>query len=151
MEVAVVQVPIFTSGSYFVGQYLIGPYISFPLGSDKLQLEGKVLVGLVDAAYPTLTGSLNGGGYSYSQTITMKGGSDFGYRVGVGLKYMIADIIGLHFGVGYTGSNVTYSSATQSQSETYAGTTTCSTYTDPVSKTMSLSLIQVTIGVSVDL
>jgi len=132
-----------SSGNYFVGQYLVGPYVALPLGSNKLQLELKGLVGLVTANYPTIDYAQGLG----TGTITVKSGSGFGYRFGAGLKYMVADMIGLHFDLGYTGSSITYSSSTQTQS---FGSMSQSE-TDPVSKTMSLSLMQVTVGVSVDL
>jgi len=132
-----------SSGNYYVGQYLIGPYFAFPLGSDKVSLELKGLVGLVTANYPTIDYAEGLG----TGSIAVKSGSGFGYSGVVGLKYMLTDMFGLHLDVGYLGSSISYSSSTQTQS--YAGMS--QSYTDPVSKTMSLSLIQVTIGASVDL
>jgi len=155
--------PTFTaSKSYYIGQYLVGPCLKLPAG-DKLRIEAQILVGLVTANYPSLsyTYSTSGGTapFNYSETGTetysSSSGSGFGYNIGAGLEYMATDMIGLHLNVGYTGSSLSYSSYTQasSSSYTFGGTTSSSssagTYNIP--KTMSMGLLQITVGVSIDI
>lgn len=155
--------PTFTaSKSYYIGQYLIGPCLKLPAG-DKLRIEAQILVGLVTSSMPTLSYSYSASGgtppFNYSETVTAtmssSSGSGFGYNIGAGAEYMVTDMIGLHLNVGYTGSSQSYASYTQASSGSYTlgGTTTSnsSSNTYNVAKTMSMSLLQVTLGASIDL
>ena len=138
--------PAFTvSGSYYVGQYLIGPYVSIPAGS-KLRIEIKALVGLTSVNYPTLSYSYSFFGSPISETITVKSSSGFGYNFGAGIKYMVTDMVGLHFNVCYAGCSASYPSYTATASDG----TNSSSQTHNTAMAMSLSEIQVTVGASID-
>lgn len=158
--------PTFTSNSYYVGQYLIGPSLKLPAG--KFNIEGQILVGLLSTTYPTLTQNIDqtsgGGGFTYTETgtsvTTFKSASGFGYNISAGIEDKIAPLIGLHLDVGYTGSSLSYASYTQvtsgtdTETITGLGTTTTSfnnTSTNNSAKTLSVGMLQITLGVSVDL
>ncbi len=143
------NLPAFTaSGSYYIGQYLLGPCINIPAGTGGLSIEAKALFGLTTANYPGLSYSYSFFGTTISNTFSVKSASGFGYNVGAGLKYSLpGGLIGLHLGVAYGGSSISYPSYTSSYSD---GTTTQTT-TYNVPKAMSLAMLQITIGASVDL
>lgn len=98
-----------SSGSYYVGEYLLGPYCKFQVGPENLYIEGKALLGAATANYPTLTYSYTYMGTTATQTEVVKTGTGLCYTVGCGVKYSILNrLIGLHLGVAYTGSSITY-------------------------------------------
>jgi hypothetical protein len=137
------------------------------LPAGKFNIEGQILVGLVSTTYPTLTENLDqsstSGGITYSETgssiLSFKSSSGFGYNISAGIEDKIAPHIGLHLDVGYTGSSLSVASYTSTTSGTetvtIAGFTSSqafnSTNTDNNSKTLSVSLLQITLGLSVDL
>jgi Outer membrane protein beta-barrel domain len=140
--------PAFTSsGGYFIGQYLIGPYISIPVGGGKLKVEIKGLVGLTAANYPTLSYNYSALGITESESVTVKSYSGFGYNVGAGLEYMMSDMLGLHFNICYGGTSVSYPGYTVTATE---GTLSVN-QTHSTDLAMSLGLIQVTVGASIEL
>jgi hypothetical protein len=146
--------PTWTSSkNYFIGQYMVGPCLKLPAG-DKLRIEGQILVGLVTGSYPSLTGTLTEGANSFTETYAPTSSvSAFGYNINAGVEYMVTDMIGLHLNVGYTGSSFSYASYSTSASETVGGTTTIlqppTTYN--LAKTMSVGIMAITIGGSIDL
>lgn len=140
--------PVVTaSGSYYVGEYLIGPYILIPT-PGKLKIEFKALFGLTSMNYPTLSYSESAGGFTASGNITVKSASGFGYNIGAGIEYLVTDQIGLHFDIAYGGTTASYPSITQTASETGFPTTT---KTQNTAMTMSVGMIQPTVGVSINL
>ena len=155
--------PTFTaSGGYYIGQYMIGPCLKLRV-TDKIKIEGQILAGLLTGGYPILTQKINSSfvfeGTSYLETGTETyftvSSNAFAYNINAGIEYMITDMIGLHFNVGYTGSSLrfpTYANVANVQlvgggydrSENSGGV-----YNIP--KTMSIGLIQITVGGSIDL
>ena len=156
-----VPAPTWTSSkNYYIGEYLIGPCLRLPAGA-KLKIEAQVLVGLVTGSYPSLnsgTLSVSGPGYSdsYTETYsTVSSVSAFGYNFSAGFEYKVAPLIGLHLNAGYTGSSFSYANYTvaQTTSQTVFGVTSTnsSTQTYNVAKTMSMGILAITLGLSVDL
>lgn len=160
-------IPSFTTNKeYFIGQYLIGPYIQIPL-TNKLNLEFKGLFGLTSSNYPTLSYSSSFIISTYGQIETWatsnsyKTSLSFGYNIGAGLKYMITDVLGLHFNLCYGGAAASYSSYTETGttaisavtygSSTIPGSTSQINVTHKTPTTMSIGLIEVTVGASIDL
>jgi hypothetical protein len=146
--------------SYYIGQYMLGPCLKLPV-SGKLRIEGQILAGLVTGSYPTLTGDYSYSGHipglseSGTQTYTISSGSVFGYNINAGIEYMLIKIIGIHLNVGYTGSSFSYPTynIVNTQTQTLGGYTIFSTLTQNynVAKTMSMGLLQITTGASIDL
>jgi hypothetical protein len=153
--------PVYTvSGNYFIGQFLVGPYFNFS-ASDNLKIEFKALIGLTTANYPALsfTYNYNSAYETISETgsFTVNSTSGFGYNIGAGLEYMVTGNLGLHFNLCYGGSSISYPSYTRSYSEiiTILNSNTTTTpsnstiHNTPMS--MSIGLLQLTLGCSFDL
>lgn len=133
-----------TAKSYYLGQYLIGPFLALPAG-DKLKINLRLLVGLVTANTPTITVGENN---NVTSTYSGKGGSGFGYQFGAGIQYNFSESLGMMVNIGYTGSSISYTGYTQSQTNpalswTYTNTT--------LKQTMSMGLITATIGLAINL
>ncbi len=137
--------PVFSaSGSYYVGEYLFGFYFKVPLVSPNLSAEFNILFGDVMATYPTLTYTYTNMGVTASQAEKTNIGNGIGYNLAGGFKYTIANgKMALHLGAGYTGCSVSYPSYTVSTSGL------SNTYNVP--KSMSLGLLQFTIGGSIEI
>jgi opacity protein-like surface antigen len=72
---------------------LVGPYYRLPL-SDKFSIDGRLLVGLVDATLGGWTVLLTDGGIAHpnaTPTQDVAHAATFGGQVGIGLKYNITD------------------------------------------------------------
>lgn len=76
---------------------LIGPYYSLPL-SDKFSLDGRLLVGLVDASLVGWSVLLTDGGISHPDappTQDVAHAVTFGGQAGIGLRYQLTDKWGI--------------------------------------------------------
>lgn len=135
------------SGSYFVGEYLIGPYIYIPT-PGKIKVEFHALVGLTSMNYPNITYTETAFGFSVTDAIVVKSSSGFGYNIGAGLEYKLNDKIGIHLDVAYGGTTASYPSSTSTETETGF---TPQTQTHNTAVTMSVGMIQPTVGISVHL
>ncbi|HSY75649.1 MAG TPA: hypothetical protein VK890_02265 [Bacteroidia bacterium] len=132
----------FAVKSYYVGQYLVGPFLALPAG-DKLKINIRLLVGLVTASYPTST--ITDG--SFTDVTTASNASAFGYHFSAGIKYNFSDKLGLAVDLGYTGSSLTYSGYTDTQT---AGSNT-TTSTSGHKGTMALGLLTASVGIAFNL
>lgn len=155
--------PTFTaSGGYYVGQYMIGPCLKFRI-TDKIKIEGQILAGLLTGGYPVLSAKINNS-YAFDGYTTTEVGTEtffttssnaFAYNINAGIEYMLTNMIGLHFNVGYTGSSLTFADYANIEDVTVNGggffRPEIFGGVDNSPKTMSIGLIQVTIGGSVDL
>ena len=112
-------------GSHYIGSYLIGPFFTFPLYNSKLNLDLKLLGGLMTAQFPEIMENETYLGKSYAMTETIKSISAFGYNIGAGLSYKIIQHFGVKIGVDYLGGNPTFTSV--SGTSTVDGTTTFNT------------------------
>ncbi len=131
------------SGGYTSAEYLIGPFISFKIA--KIKIEAKLLGGMLTSNYPTLTIQ----NYGYSTIDAFENGKGFGYCAGAKVKYMLFDgLLGVGIGFNYVSSDITYSNWTQ----TYSGTYPLGFQpTLNGSTKMSLGLVQLTAGLSLDI
>jgi hypothetical protein len=130
---------------YHIMQYLIGAKYNLPI-SDNCSIEFKALVGFTTSNYlPSLIyfGSKDTVIYSYSA------GNGLGYNFGIGFRYNLdrddAFGLGIHVNLSYAGSDIKYP-------KYYATTFTphaTSTYNVP--KVMRLGILQLTVGISLDL
>jgi hypothetical protein len=144
---------IVTSGdSYYIIQYLIGPDFTIPLGKN-FSIEIKALAGLTTTNYPALTYV----GLTETEIFAFQGGNGFGYSAGTSLKFVTANgYIGVHLNINYVGSTINYSSYAEAfytpsspnpaLSNNYLGS---AIYNEQ--KSLMVSLIQVSLGVSVEL
>ncbi len=144
---------VVTSGdNYYILQYLIGPIYNLRL-AKYFSIELKALGGLTSTNYPTLSYS----GLPVSTLYSFPQGNGFGYNLGAGLKYTAAEgPIAVHLNVSYAGSVINYSSysialytPTTNNPATSNIYISSATYTEP--KSLSVSLLQVTMGLSVEL
>jgi hypothetical protein len=141
-------VAVTTGDNYNIVQYLIGPYINIPI-INNLSTEIKALAGFTTANYPGLNYlGLPSGELLY----TTPNSSAIGYAVGLGLKYTAVKTrglgLGLHLNVNYAASNITYSRysiTAYTPANTYINSTT---YNYP--KSLSLSILQITYGISLE-
>lgn len=140
------QVAVFTQADYTIMQYLIGPKVSLPI-SKTCSIEFKALAGLTTSNYPP---ALIYFGVKDTVIYTLGHGKGFGYNLGVGLKYYL-DIedeplgLGFHVNLSYAGSDIIYPNYTISPSNS----TTVYTYYVP--KHMALGILQLAVGVSLEL
>lgn len=141
-------VAVSTGDNYYTIQYLIGPYINIHL-YKKLGIELKLLAGPTTSNYPSIVYF----GLVKDLLYTIQGGSGLGYNIGGGIRYTVvnAGIFGLqlHLNVNYAGSNITfpyYSITSYTPTNVYIAS---STYNIP--KTMSLNMLQATLGISIEL
>lgn len=136
-------VSAYTGYEYYVTQFLVGPKLNFPL-SRYCSVECKALAGLTTIQNPNLVF------YNVKDTTVYSypGVSAFGYNLGLGFKYVAAEgYIGLHFSVSYAGAVFKYPNYTVYYS---AGAITYNnTYNS--SKTMTLGILQVAVGISIEL
>jgi hypothetical protein len=139
---------ITSSDEFFITQYLAGAYMKIPV-SKFCCIELKALAGLTTADNPGLT-------YTGLQEIviyTYPEGSGFGYNVGGGIKYAIETEgklgLGLHLNINYAGSYIKYSGYSVT---TYnPAFTLINSYNYNVPLSMSLGILQLTIGASLEL
>ncbi|HTA28042.1 MAG TPA: hypothetical protein VK809_09655 [Bacteroidia bacterium] len=147
---------VVTSGdSYYILQYLIGPDAELRIGK-YFKIEAKALIGLMSANYPTLSYSGLPNGlptalYSFPQ------GSGFSYNLGTGIKYIAAEgPVAVHVDVAYAGSTVNFSSYSMAlytpptnNPATSNNYISSAVYNTP--KSLSVSMFQFTLGLSVEL
>lgn len=136
-----------TGDNYSVTQYLIGPYISItPV--DRLDIEIKALYGITTANYP----GLDYIGGSEITLYTARASSTMGYNVGIGIKFMAEEVkeigLALHLNVNYMGTNINYPSYSITNYTPFDVFINSSTYNTP--KTMTMNILQVTFGISVE-
>jgi hypothetical protein len=141
-------VAVSTGDDYYIIQYLIGPYVNIHIYKN-LGIEFKILAGPTTSNYPSLIYF----GLVTDLLYTIHEGSGLGYNFGGGIRYTVVKtgIFGLelHFNVNYAGANITYpyySITAYTPSYVYLSS---STYNTP--KTMSMNMIQATLGVSIEL
>lgn len=142
--------PVEVSGNYYLGQYLIGPKYDIHV-AGKFSLEFRALAGIVTANYPSVSfPNNNSPGFTLEvSTTSFKPTSGFEYSLGMGFKYSIINgLMALHFNVNYAGANLIYPNYTITNTN---GGWLISSNTYQVPKTMTLGLVQVTGGVSLEL
>jgi len=138
-----------TGSNYYIVQYVAGPYLDIPLPAN-FGIEIKAMAGYTTANYPglfyiTLPGT---------EIYTIQKGSGFGYTFGTGMKYTLPDLdgpvgLGFHININYSASNITYPGYNVTTYD--AAGNYVAGYTYHVPKTMAVSILQVTFGVSVEL
>lgn len=135
-----------TSGGYTIGEYLAGPYLTMTL--VKVKIEAKLLAGLVSANYPGGTFTYNGLLNSYGESIATayQNGNGFGYCAGIKVKYILmGGLLNIGIGVNYVGSDISYDGVS-----TLKGVSS-SPQSTVISNKMAISIVQPTIGVSLDI
>lgn len=140
-------VAVSTGDNYYIVQYLIGPYVNItPV--HGLNIELKALCGPTSANYPGL--EFFGG--PETELYTTQKGSAFGYNAGLGITYMVEEVkeigLGIHLNANYIGANISYPSYSETYYTPLNVYLNSSTYSIP--KTMTMSIIQVTLGVSLE-
>jgi hypothetical protein len=141
---------VVTGDNYYVVQYLVGPYVN-PRILGSLHFEVKLLVGLTTDNYPGIS-------YIFSPNLptanytnyTYPKGYGFGYNFGGGFNYgaVIGPIgLGAHLNIDYEGATVSYSY----YNVTHYSPNSIAFQTLNNSKTMGINLIQITLGLSVEL
>ncbi len=146
-----------TGDSDYVVQFLMGPNLDLRIGK-KIRLEFKALAGMTTTNFPSLaiTGFANLGQVG-GEVYTFPTASGFGYNIGAGLKIITAEgYVGVHFNINYVGANLTFpnynvayytlSGPNNATSATYLGSTTF-----PYAKSLDISMLQLSMGVSAEL
>lgn len=135
---------VYTAVDYYIMQYLIGPQYNLPI-SKNCSIEFKALAGLTtNNRRPAIT-------YFGNDTLTYyyANGKGFGYKLGLGLKYILniaeAADIGFHVNLNYAGSTITYPNYNVVINTPF----TVNTYN--VQKKMELGILQLSVGVSLGL
>lgn len=134
------------SGGYTIGEYLAGPYLTMTL--VKVKIEAKLLAGLVSANYPNTTFTYNGFLNTYGQSVVSayQSGNGFGYCAGIKVKYILMEgLLNIGIGVNYVGSDISYKGVSTLESGNVPIQSTV------ISNKMAISIIQPTIGVSLDI
>ena len=143
-----------TGDSYYTLQYLAGANYNFPL-NKFFRIELRALGGQISTNYPDLSYI---GLFNESEIYQFSQGKGFGYDIGAGIKAITAEgYIGVHLNINYIGSNVTFPSYSVAYftppdplnpaiSNQYINS---ATFNSP--KTMAISILQITLGVSAEL
>lgn len=139
------------SGGYTVSEYLIGPYMSITL--VKIKIEVKLLGGMVSSNYPTISQNSTFNGITSSVVNSFSTGNAFGYCAGAKIKYMmIGGMLGIGVGLNYIGSDVSFKGTyTSETSSVNIGSNMFGTTSSSVNNKMSISILQPTIGLSLDI
>lgn len=93
----------FNEGHASAVNFLVGPYYTLPL-SDKLSLDTRWLVGLVDATLGGWKVILTDGGITHADTPPTQNAAHataLGFQAGLGLRYKINDKWGVMMGADY--------------------------------------------------
>jgi hypothetical protein len=140
-------VSVNTADKYSIVQYMIGPKVNLPF-SDNFSVEFNVLAGICYASNPALTYT------SMKDTViySFPSGRGFGFNVGAGVKYSL-DVegnlgLGLHLNINYEGAEMKYPNYTVTE---FSPPNFFSSYIYNVPKSMSIGIIQLTFGATLEL
>lgn len=86
------------------GVYMGGVYGTFPLGSHKINLEGRAMIGYVHATSPSISISGVSNGHYYESSILSATAGTFGYLFGIGFKFGIGKHLGFLLNADYLGA-----------------------------------------------
>lgn len=144
--------PTYTAKPYILSQFLFGPFIYFSDGQNY-NLMLKAMVGLGTVKFPVIEQSITTPTTSQTTTVETPSSKGFTYVVGAGLNYKLTDRIGILVGLDYYGSTITYvdrKTTTEAVFQTNPVITASSLYVDPKKYKLSVGLLNLTAGVTLN-
>ncbi len=146
-----IAAPTYSAKPYYIGKYLIGGFVYFTDG-ENFDISVRILAGLATVKFPFVTGTSSSPSWTQEKTYEIPNSKNIGYDVGVGINYKLAGRLGLLFNIDYFGTNVKYSDITESTQVKFTTSPIIanSTYIDTRSYVRSISLVNVSAGISLN-
>jgi len=141
----------YSANSYFIGQYMAGPFLYYSDG-EKFDVILRTVGGLASVKFPIISANSSSSSYTQASTIETPSALSFGYDLGLGVNFKIANHIGLLVNADYFGTKVTYKDQKTTTDIDFflSNIKTNSTSVDSNTYGQVIGLLQITAGVSIN-